>query len=73
MTQIRVEALEKFGRALDKPLSKPVLPRVKCAIEADTFTALAKRISKQKTNNFVHNMLNNLAEDVQTIKKLIRI
>lgn len=73
MTQIRIDALEKFGRALDKPLSKPVLPRVRRAIENDSFTSLAKRTLKIKTNNFVHKMLNNLAEDVQTIRNLTRI
>lgn len=73
MAQIRVEALEKFSRALDKPASKPVLPRVKRAIENDTFTSITKRALKIKTSNFVHNMLNNVSEDVQTIRKLTRI
>lgn len=73
MTQIRVDALEKFGRALDKPLSKPVLPRIKRAMESDTFTSLAKRTLKIKTNNFVHTMLDNFAKDVQTVRELTRI
>ena len=73
MAQIRVEALEKFSKALDKPASKPVLPHVRRAIENDSFTSLTKRTLKIKTNNFVHNMLNNLSEGIQTIRKLTRI